>query len=214
MKQINKYIMVCFCILNIWGCDQKSTTKSPIRSTRQTRNGQLQNYGINNNGIVQNGNTNSNANWGKVYSAYDAQFNEALKALVSASFDPSQLGYVNSQNGVFLQGFMDINQNTINATTSNLKISIWDSYAQSGQSTAIDLTFANARAAQFLGNNQFNITFEDQYGAIILTGVINGSTITGKVSYQNYKSFDNASQPHQGDLGDFQIPTCSFIRCN
>lgn len=221
MRKLSKYIIAVFCILNIWACDQKSTSKSPVRTTRQYRQGlpagQVSPYTNNNvngvNGIVQGGSNAADA-WGRVFSSYDNEFNAALKALVSASFDPSKLGYVNPQNGVFIQGFIDINQNNINATSSNLRISIWDNYAQSSQDTEVPISFSSARSAQFLGNNEFNIVFEDQFGSVILTGIINGGTITGKIDYQNYQSFDNVTQPRSGHLGEFEIPTCSFIRCN
>lgn len=217
MKKFSKYLIATFCIFSIWACDQKSTTKSPIKTTRQYRDALPQGQGVNpygtNNGIVPGGNG-ANGAWGRIYSPYDNEFNIALKALVSASFDPSRLGYVNPQNGVFIQGFIDINQNSINAYNSNLRISIWDNYAQSGQDSEIPLSFPTARTAQFMGNNQFTVVFEDQFGAITLNAIINGGTIKGNVSFNNYKSFDNVSQPRQGTLGDFEIPTCSFIRCN
>lgn len=217
MKKLSKYLIAAFCLFSIWACDQKSTSKSPVRTTRQYRDGQPIN-GYNNGGTSPYGGTTGvvpggNGNWGRVFSSYDNEFNIALKALVSASFDPSRLGYVNPQNGVFIQGFIDANQNTVNAYNSTLRIEIWDNYATSGQDSAIPISFSGARSAQISGN-QMNLVFEDQYGAIVLTGYINGNTITGDISFKNYRSFDNVSQPREGVLGNFEVPTCSFLRCN
>jgi hypothetical protein len=216
MKNLSKYLFAAFCVFSLWACDQKSTSKSPVRTTRQFRDSQpnYNNSGIspygNNTGVVPGGN---NGAWGRIFSAYDNEFNIAIKALVSASFDPSKLGYVNPQNGVFIQGFIDGNQNAVNAYGSSLRIEIWDNYAASGQESAIPISFTGARSAQISGN-QINLVFEDQYGSIILTGYINGNTITGDVSFRNNRSFDNVSQPREGVLGNFEVPTCSFLKCN
>jgi hypothetical protein len=234
MKKLGKNLIIMFCILNIWACDQKSTTKSPIRTSRINRDGQQTvnpyNTTTTNTGIVQTGtgqNTGAAYVWGRIYSPMDNEFNLAIKALMSASMDPSQLGYVNSQNGIVFQGFIDINQNMINPNTSNLTIVIKDSYALSGQASEITLSFPVAKAASELSNNQFvnnqfSIAFEDPvyangpikspYGAIILEGTVNGGTITGRVLYKNYTSFDGSSV-HEGILGAFEIQTCGFVRC-
>jgi hypothetical protein len=215
MRNLGKYLVAAFCIFSIWACDQKSSSKSPIRTTRQFRDGQPQGqvnpYTNTTNGIVPGG---SNGAWGRIYSSFENEFNIALKALASASFDPSQLGYVNPQNGVYIQGYVDINQTAINAGNSSLRILIVDSYAQAGQQPEFSLSFPTARYGQFDNANEFTIVFEDPFGAIFLKARINGGTILGSVSFKNYKSFDNVSQPREGILGDFEIPTCSFIRCN
>jgi hypothetical protein len=153
---------------------------------------------------------------GRVYAdqAYTDQFNNAVKALVSASMDPSKLGTVDPYDGVRFSGFIAFNSNgTLNFAGSRLKLEIWDDIAVSGEDLPVTISFKTMTQGAVKNTGEATLLFEDAYGSIKFVGQISGNAFYGKASYVNKKHFDGKTKPFSGDLGDFEIASCGLFNC-
>lgn len=208
-----KLLLLLVSCVGLWACDPKPNDSTPVQQARGVRDVVPAN-GLTPNGVNGNNYSNGIGSWGQIFSNYDNEFNNAVRALVSSTMDPSKLGHVDPRNGVFFQGYIQANTDgTISTSGSKLRIEIWDAFAQSGQYAQIPISFSSVRSGQVNGG-QITLTFEDQYGSIVFQGVKNGNALTGQVIFNNYTYFDGSSQSRQGTLGDFSIPYCYLVTCN
>lgn len=160
---------------------------------------------------------------GRIYDpAGSANFERQVKGLLSASIDPSSFGTISGNvndptTGVDVYASIKFDYiGAIVAAESTLQIKVFDSYV--GQVVdgkvirEFDITFSKAASGQINRNTrQFQATFTDEYGDVILSGAYNDSIAQGTVYYQNRQSV-SSSYPSNGTLGTFTIPTCFLIK--
>ncbi|MCE3010348.1 MAG: hypothetical protein LW875_07030 [Proteobacteria bacterium] len=156
---------------------------------------------------------------------YASTFQEAVKALVSATVNPNEVGQVSNRNGVILYGDVQLDGAGNATTQSKMMLEIRDSYVgQTGADgkviEAIRISMAlstNPSQRSYVRNGQAELFFADQYGWIRLKGTYDGSWFQGsEVEFQNSTVYQGASQgsaPRGGYLGGFYVQTCGFFRC-
>lgn len=214
-----KYILLTIIGLLIFSaCDKKKSGKStPARTARTSGDSTPVNVPSSNNqqtGTNTQNNYNVGSQWVYLQSTDSYSFQQSLKALVSASMDPKDLGYVSNYGDVVLIGYIDMSmqQSTINASNSRFRLEIWDDYARSGNASEIALSF-NSLSTYQVNGGQITLVFQDPYGQIIISGQTNYYDFYGTVSFKNLKSFDGSTNLPSGTLGTFQVPYCGFFRC-
>ncbi len=198
-------------LLFLTACDKKKSGRSS--PSRVARGGTPQTYNVQNPNVQDPNIANTGSELADVRSNDSYGFLQAVQGLVSASMDPQELGNVNSSGDVWIIGYIDMDQQgNINQANSVLRLEIWDDYARSGSASEIALAFNNLQSYSYNGN-QINLVFEDNYGQIIVSGDYSQYDFYGTVSYRNTVSYDGNSTPAAGVLGTFQVPVCSFFRC-
>ncbi len=210
-------VLLISCTLLFVACDPSPKSKDAVKVARNARNNLhgttnsvLENQLNNNLGTTNNG----LGSWSTVFSNYTNEFNYAVKAMLSSNFNPDEIGTIDSKQGVYFQAAIDLDSSgNINASQSELRMEIWDSYALSKQSDPIVFSFAYARTAQVNGS-QVVIIFEDDYGTLEFKGVKSGNLFNGTVSFSNSVFFDDSENPKQGTIGDFSIPFCNMFTCD
>ncbi|WP_413287549.1 hypothetical protein [Bdellovibrio sp. HCB337] len=209
------------------------TASSLVACSKKASENNLSGRGVNNGGIVGgSGNapncSTSQQSIGRVFesnaSGSGYTFEQRAKGLLSATVDPQFFGTINgsqnntSQSGITLEGRLryDTNGNVILDQT-NMKLLIYDSFVGQTDSSGKTIQpypinfFAATAGTMNLATKQFTVQFKDSDGDITITGTVNGATVTGSISYQNFKSY-NGSTPAAGVLGAFSIPTCAWIQ--
>lgn len=171
--------------------------------------------------------TNVQQSSGRVYennatgSAYT--FEQRVKGLIAATVDPQYFGTISgdpneAQSGVTLEGRLRYDASgKVLLDQTNLKLTVYDSFVGQKDSSGttiqpFPINFNAASAGTMnLATKQFTLQFKDSYGEVNLTGVVNGATVTGTISYQNYTNY-NGSQGSGSILGAFTIATCGWIQ--
>ena len=144
-----------------------------------------------------------------------AGFDSRVKDLLSANAASTSFGSIDgsatsTQTCVGLDGHLALDSSgNINAASSSMKISIYDSLAASGAEIAYLINFTKATSASSSGNRHI-LKFEDDFGLIQFTIDVANGTSSGTVSFQNYKHVDNLT-PASGVLGTIAIPTASLM---
>ena len=154
----------------------------------------------------------------------EEEFNYNVHDFVANIMDPQNLGSVSSQinasTGIRFWGRAEVNgafnpstymNTTIRPQNSELRISIWDSYAGSRDSTGeliseIPVHIVGTASGEIRGQTARVRFQQDPYGWIELYGQFNAQTFQGTVFFDNTGGYANY-------LGVFSIPTCSFFRC-
>lgn len=149
---------------------------------------------------------------------------QMVRKFFAPGFRPEEIGEV-GPNSVKMYGAISVNGNaqngTVNGQQSMIKVVVCDSFCQSGQgdlSQSLDAALGMNIQGQ-IQNNQITVDFNDEFSSVRLTGVINGNTVTGQISFINHCELDSAGlyctevPQQQMSLGNFTIPTCSLIRC-
>lgn len=167
----------------------------------------------------------SSTNVGSIYdqqNSYD--FENRVKALLSATISPSEVGSISSQSsaqtGVRFNGVVKLDGNgTVLGNQSNVSITVYDSvwlYNQT-QSNLIVINFNPSKAGTVI-SGQFNtssgegsLSLRDQYGTVIFQGRIDAQNFSGTVSFQNTTSVAGGT-PASGNLGQFQIQRCAIFQ--
>ncbi|MFN7824572.1 MAG: hypothetical protein ACK5P6_04340 [Pseudobdellovibrionaceae bacterium] len=153
---------------------------------------------------------------------YASTFQEAVKALVSATVNPDEVGQVSNRNGVILYGDIQIDGAGNVTNQSKMMLEIRDSYVgQTGSDgkviEAIRIAMAlstSPNQRSYVRNGQAELFFADQYGWIRLKGTYDGSWFQGsEVEFQNSTIYQGGSAPRGGFLGGFYVQTCGFFRC-
>lgn len=167
-------------------------------------------------------------NQSSVGSIYDSQnsmnFENQVKALLSATISPYEIGSISpqssAQTGVRFNGVikMDANGN-ITGAQSRLTITVYDSIWLANQSNnnLIQIVFDPTKAGTVI-SGQFNISsgdgvlsLKDQYGEIKFQGRIDAQNFSGTVSFQNTASVIGGA-PASGTLGQFFIQRCAIFQ--
>ena len=149
-------------------------------------------------------------------------FERQVKALLSATTNPSEVGTISAQaigTGVGFAGLikMDANGNIVGAQ-SNVTITVYDSIWQMNQTAAnlIELKFLPTNGSTISG--QFNVTsgdgflsLTDKYGEVRFEGKIDAQNFSGTVRFTNTASVIGGT-PASGNLGQFQIQRCAIFK--
>lgn len=155
-------------------------------------------------------------------SANSYNFENQVKALLSATTNPAEVGSVSAQayqTGVGFVGLlkMDANGNIV-GTSSNLTITVYDSIWLANQTAAnlIELKFLPANGSTLSG--QFNVasgdgflSVADKYGEIRFEGKIDAQNFSGTVRFTNLTTVIGGT-PASGVLGQFQIQRCAIFK--
>lgn len=146
----------------------------------------------------------------------DTQFTMTVKNFLSASLKDTDVGTVSGSRYSTSTGvrvWVDLfRSNQVDQANAQLLIVIYDSiYASNPSAGTINVALGRGSLKQqsYSGSN-LSLTFEDQYGRIILNGSIQANYFSGSVSFQNYTFWDGKSAPLSGTLGQFSIPMASM----
>lgn len=161
-------------------------------------------------------------------STYQSQFQEAVFNLMSTWVPRQYVGYVSSTlennsgvrfggqvtmaNGAGLQSVGSGSANIHQA--SRILVQVTDQWP-SGQSFSPLPEMYMQNAEGYVQGNYATLRFWDDYRVIYIEGQFDGQNFTGKFRFQNIKSYDGSQiDTRKWLLGDFQVPTCQFFRCN
>lgn len=149
-------------------------------------------------------------------------FEDRIKALVSANYDPSNIGTVSGANAasttcVTLQGQLHFDSSgSLDPAQSNLQIQIFDSYATklatNGQEAGpYPVNFVSGKEGTMSNDGTFSVTFADSLGDVVLSGQVQQGQVRGTVSFSNFVNYRGGAG-QAGTLGVFLINTSSFIK--
>lgn len=165
------------------------------------------------------------ANVGQVYdqTANAYGFEDRVKAFLSATVDPTEVGTISSYpgdtTGVRFSGAikLDSSGNVVVAQT-NITISVYDSLVVQSQQDGsnqygpIQIGFGQAASGNFnLQTGTGYVMFQDSYGSVRLDGTISASTFSGTVSFANTTSV-TGSTGASGQIGQFSIARCAIVQ--
>lgn len=155
-------------------------------------------------------------------SSSSTSFEERVRGLISADYDPSSIGSISSTNApsatcVTLQGTLRFDSaGNLAAGESNLALAVYDS-----NSTQLDVSgkvagpfpinFKSAKIGNLNRDQAFTVTFEDPLGTLVMSGSIVQGQARGIIQYANLQSF-NGGAGAQGLLGAFAINTSSLLK--
>lgn len=169
--------------------------------------------------------TTQNSNVGTIYGSNAFSFEAQVKALLSATTNPAEVGNISAgqadSTGVRFSGNvkLDANGNVVGAQ-SKVRITVYDSvllYDNTAQPIVLDLD-PNAAGKNIQISGQFStstgdgyISIRDQYGEIRFQGIIDAQRFSGTVTFANTQNV-TGGQPASGTLGQFWIQRCSFLQ--
>lgn len=159
-------------------------------------------------------------------SMYQNQFQEAVTGFMSGSVPESNVGYVSAQGeqntGFYFGGYVPLasgalrgytNQRVNVSSSAQLLVQVYDHFPNQSDLASLPAVFLN-RAEGFVENNVVYIKFYDQYGMVEMEGEFDQSIFRGQFHYTNFVHAENGIEPHEGTIGDFEVPTCQFFVCN
>ena len=166
----------------------------------------------------------TSANAGIIFdnSGNSYNFENQVKALLSATINPSEVGTISAQangTGVGFTGIvkLDANGNVVGGQ-SNVTITVYDNIWYMNQTAAnlIELKFNPTNGATLAG--QFNmssgdgfLSLTDKYGEVRFEGKIDAQNFSGTARFQNTSSVLGGT-PASGALGQFQIQRCTIFK--
>lgn len=169
-------------------------------------------------------NTNSSTSTGYIYdnTTNSFDFENRVKALLSATVNPAEVGSVSAMangTGVGFTGLIKLDSSgNIVGAQSKLTITVHDSiwYMNQIDANKIKLNFDPATGSTISG--QFNVqtgdgflSLKDQYGEVRFEGKIDAQNFSGTVKFQNATTVIGGS-PASGTLGQFQIQRCAIFQ--
>lgn len=146
---------------------------------------------------------------------------EAVKGLVSATISPQSFGNICRVN--FSASLKFDSAGAIVGSGSTILLQIVDDWV--GQKTndgkviqAYEIQFSNANSGVLnRSTGTVQAVFSDSYGSFLISGQVSGSTVNGKVYFNNKVAVDGYS-PMPGNntdwvpLGSFSSPTATMIK--
>jgi hypothetical protein len=127
--------------------------------------------------------------------------------LLTASVPRDQIG--NLTGDVRMAMNLRVNQGgQIDPNDSRIGMVFWDDYSVYGGADPLTIlmdAYVNSSAQGEVRGTNIYVTFTDQYGQIIVSGQIQGNTISGQIRYQNFGSKVRT-------LGSFQLPKSGTLR--
>jgi hypothetical protein len=164
---------------------------------------------------------------GIIYSdaAYQEQFQDNVRGLLSTDIPDDYVGYVSCRaehnTGVFFGGRVRLTSGNIRNMTggesqidpnSELLIAVYDYFPNAGKLPPIPPLYFKKATGRVSGNRAY-IRFEDAYGYIEMEGYFDANRFRGAIAYDNHVKHDGSRPGAAGVLGDFDIGTCDFFRC-
>jgi len=161
------------------------------------------------------------------YSSQVDSFNKRLKAFLSTTINPNQIGWhsctKDSPGGVFFKGQVKTNNPILpNGDNQGLIVDAENSFLNLYFETstpnksnvapiALSYTYGSIQGKQAL------LTFEDHKGDVHLDGqFVNRNDgkflFTGVFRFVNHQTWDG-KVGYKGELGDFAIEACKFFQC-
>jgi len=97
-----------------------------------------------------------------------------------------------------------------------LRIVVWDSQlsrisAEGRQYTPVPVALESDHS--WIQSDQVNLEFKDQKGSITLTGILQGTRISGFIDFKNAEDYKHSSHGARGRLGEFAINACGIFKC-
>lgn len=226
----NLALVLGFMMLLLTACPPKKTIKDRSRIGRQARAAGASAAAA---GSACQGfqPTSNSTQWAAITNNFGDQafFTElyylTLPTLGQAS-DADQLGYVsssanaNTNTGVRFWGNVAMAGNGILQSNgsidpnSELNIEVYDDKYSSQLCNQIRIFISPRNSSCFQGvsgtiqNNYASISFNDCMGSVLFHGTLSGNTFSGTVSYAT------ADTGGARVLGNFQVATCGFFKCN
>ncbi|MFZ3229449.1 MAG: hypothetical protein WA160_04540 [Pseudobdellovibrio sp.] len=180
------------------------------------------------NSVCANGTSSVGAIYDSGTSSASGTFEDRVKALLSATVDPSEIGQISSSptdaTGVRFKGMLKLDQSgNVVAASSSMSIKVYDSYVVNSQLDAsgnkmseITIDFSASKGTAITG--QFNVTtgdgsvsFSDKYGVVRFVGRLDAQNFSGTVSFQNNVNV-NGGAGASGTLGQFSVARCGIIQ--
>ncbi len=157
-------------------------------------------------------------------------FQDGVAGFVDAQLPPEFLGFVSATasngTGFFFAGKVELQTGVLNPAASSARISvrtdsklyveIRDEFTGRPDSTGkpVDPIVRGFQSASgYVQGNRAYLKFTDKYGSVELDGTFNATTFIGTFSYDNLLSEGGSGGPAAGVVGQLQVPTCQFFRC-
>ncbi len=209
MKRIFGLIILAIAVA---GC-QKAPESTRIGSAgRMTPDQAVAATGVQINGIVTDPANNQ------------SNFNEVVRDFMEWIISRDDVGYVSAQGGDsgFLVGgrielangqpLVPANGRQDLAPNSKLVVAVYDKFAN--QQTVSPLPArVFLKSAGYISGNTIFIKFSDEYGTVTLDGSFSDQGYTSmKFTFDTSKDY-TGHQGHAGYVGNLNVPTCQFFRC-
>ncbi len=99
-----------------------------------------------------------------------------------------------------------------------LRVVIWDSElsklnAEGQHYTPIPVSVVLNGANSWIQSDRVNLEFKDQEGSITLTGILQGTRISGVIDFKNLDDYKHSGHGARGRLGEFAINACGIFAC-
>lgn len=206
-------------MLGTVGCKKSSNDNSQQVAGRSARQGS---------GVIPNQQVNPQT--GQVFTTQTAYvstdanngpaFQDALKSLVSGQLDPQFLGYTSPSEGVIIRAYIEVDQQgRVVPQNSRMSLEIRDQLSNqidASGNRVPPITITLPATSGYAMNGQVQIMFQDSIGRIDIYGSYqNGGALSGQVWFANNRKFDGSNVSSQlMALGNFQMQTCGFFKCN
>lgn len=129
----------------------------------------------------------------------------SAKNLLELTVSSDQIGEISDV--VVAMNIYRSSNGQINSEKTRLGIVVWDSYALSQQADPLTIlmdSYWGANVSGEISGTNIYVTFEDQYGQIIVSGSIRGNTVSGQIRYTGASGGVNS-------LGNFSLPFTGTI---
>lgn len=220
-NRIFKVLVLGLVMVGLGACTPGKDDSKRIRSAGGTPriNSGTTDYATSQGGIELNG---------VVYadSSYQSQFQEAVTGFMSGSVPEDAVGYVSAQGerntGFYIGGYVPLssgslrgysNQRVNISSSARLLIQVYDYFPNQTELANLPAIYLT-RAEGVVEGNFAYIKFYDNYGMVEMEGEFDQSMFRGQFRYANSVHAEDGVQPHEGTIGDFEIPTCRFFVCN
>lgn len=149
-------------------------------------------------------------------------FQGAIKSLVSGQMDPQYVGYVSATDGVMIRAYVEVDaQGRVVPQNSRLSLEIRDEFTNQTDSSGTKIppiTMTIPATSGYAYNGQVQLVFQDSVGRIEIYGSFAGQSggglMNGQVWFANNKKWDGSTTATTlTGLGNFQMQTCGFFRC-
>lgn len=206
MKKSFQFLVVILgASLMLAACGKKKDDGVAVRAAGTVRSS---GDNINGGSTLPNGEAYNPGTSAAVVGSNQAQFQQSVAALVSATMDTNLLGNVSINDGVSIAGQVGILSNgSINASGSKIQLTIRDDKKDANGNLYEPIVIKVLGYSGSAINGNVNLVFSDEYGAIFITGNWDAAkNFRGQVAFQN-------KGQAQRVLGSFQMPLCSFFNC-
>lgn len=224
------FAILMLAVLAITGCQKNEEGKTKV--SNDYRNGRA--FGGTNlvgaGTPVGSGTASDMRLTGVVVGRDDQDFNDTVKGFLNGQMPEEAVGYVNyqandGQTGVFIGGDVRLTNGAVGsgvsngqvASSSRLLVVVFDEFTgrQDDQgNTYTSMKVYLTQASGTVSGNQASLRFTDSIGEVTMTGTFDANYFTGQMRYNNRQKYDGTTPGGEGLLGQFQVPTCQFFRCN